>query len=196
MVASPRTGPARPRGDAVVSRVLDLTLQELARVGFERLSIPEVAALAGVNKTSIYRRWPTKGDLVRAALSQSMEHIRDVPDTGSLRGDLLALVRVVAGFVRSPRGMGVLRTVFADGDHPEVRALAASMWQEAGGDLPRQVIERALRRGELPAGADIELLLFTLAGAVLHRVFVERAEADESYAGRLVDLVLYGAMRR
>lgn len=177
-------------------RVLDLTLQQLAQVGFERLSVPEVAALAGVNKTSVYRRWPTKAELVRAALAHSMAHVRDIPDTGALRTDLIALVGVVAAFVTSARGMGVVRTVFADGDTPEVRAMAASMWQEAGGEIPGHIIERAVLRGELPAGADVELLLFTLAGALLHRVFIERADADEAFAGRLVDLVLYGAVRR
>lgn len=177
-------------------RVLDITLQQLAQVGFERLSIPEVAALAGLNKTSVYRRWPTKSDLVRAAISHSMDHVRDIPDTGSLRTDLIALVQNVAAFLTSARGIGVLRTVFVDGDNPEVRALSALMWQEAGGDVPRLVIERAVRRGELSEGADVELLLFTLAGALLHRVFVERADADEAFAGRLVDLVLHGAVHR
>jgi AcrR family transcriptional regulator len=177
--------------------VLEITLQQLAQVGFERLSIPEVAALAGVNKTSVYRRWPTKSELVRAAISLSMDdHVRDIPDTGSLRGDLMALVENVAAFITSPRGLGVLRTVFVDGDNPEVRALSALMWQEAGGDMPRLVIERAVHRGELPADADFQMLLFTLAGAILHRVFVERAEADEAFAGRLVDLVLHGALPR
>ncbi|HSN96918.1 MAG TPA: TetR/AcrR family transcriptional regulator [Candidatus Nanopelagicales bacterium] len=197
--ARPRPRPGRPprdRGEAMVRRVLDLTLQQLAQVGLERLSVPEIADLAGVNKTSIFRRWPTKVELVRAALAHSMGHVRDIPDTGSLRTDLITLAGVVADFITSPRGMGVVRTAFADRDTPEMRALAASMWQEAGGDVPRLVIERAMRRGELPEGADIELLLFTLAGAVLHRVFVEHAQADAGFAGRLVDLLLHGAVRR
>lgn len=195
VVASSGSDGRRRRGEAVVRRVLDVTLQQLALVGLERLSIPEVAALSGVNKTSIYRRWPTKTDLVRAALQHSMEHVRDVPDTGALRTDLLALVKLVATFVTSVRGMGVVRTVFVDGDAREMRHLATSMWQEAGGDLPRVVIERAVRRGELPENADFELLLFTLAGAILHRVFVERRHVDDDFAMRLVNLVLDGAGR-
>lgn len=199
VVASSRPGQAhepRRRGDVVVRRVLDITLQQLAEVGFERLSIPEIAALAGLNKTSVYRRWPTKADLVRAAISQSMAQSQDVPDTGSLRTDLIALVQSVAAFITSARGVGVVRTVIADGDNPEVRALSALMWQEAGGDFPRQIIERAMRRGELPVDADVQLLLFTLAGAILHRVFVEHADPDEAFAGRLVALVLHGAIPR
>lgn len=196
MIASSGSGAPRQRGEAVVRRVLDLTLQQLAQVGLERLSIPELAKLAGVNKTSIYRRWPNKADLVRAALQHSMEHVRDVPDTGVLATDLVALIKIVGAFITSARGMGVVRTVFVDGDTVEMRAMAASMWQEAGGDMPRVVIERAVRRGELPETADFELLLFTLAGAVVHRVFIERREVDDDFAGRLVNLVLYGAARQ
>ena len=65
--------------------------EELARDGFERLSVPAVAEAAGLNKTSVYRRWPTKADLVRAALTSSMGHDAPTVDTGTLRGDLLAL---------------------------------------------------------------------------------------------------------
>lgn len=196
MAASSGTGERRRRGEAVVHRVLDVTLQQLALVGLERLSIPELAELVGVNKTSIYRRWPTKTELVRAALEHSMEHVREVPDTGALATDLVALIQIVGGFITSARGMGVVRTVFVDGDTVEMRILAASMWQRAGGDVPRVMIERAVCRGELPATADVELLLFTIAGAILHRVFVERREVDDDFATRLVKLVLYGAASR
>jgi AcrR family transcriptional regulator len=184
------------RGEAMVHRVLEVTLQQLAEVGFERLSIPEVAELAGVNKTSIYRRWVTKADLVQAALGHSMGHLRDLPDTGQLATDLEAMVKIVRDFVTSPRGMGVVRTVFADGELVGLPQLAKSMWPEAMQALPRVVIERAVCRGELPASADIEMLLFTLAGAILHRIFVERRDVDDDFARRLVKMVLYGTLER
>lgn len=188
-----RGTPSRRRGDAVVRRVLDEALKELARGGLERLSVPEVAARAGVNKTSVYRRWPTKQHLVRAALAHSMEHVRDVPDTGSLAGDLAALAGRVADFITSPKGMAVVRTVFADGRSAGLKAQVSTLWQEGGADLPRVVIERAVARGELSAGADAELLLFTIAGALLHRVFIERAGVDAAWLERLVRLVTHGA---
>lgn len=184
------------RGEAMVRRVLDATLQQLAAVGFERLSIPEVAELAGVNKTSIYRRWPTKVALVQAALGHSMDHLRELPDTGSLRGDLIGLVKIVRDFVTSPRAMGVVRTAFVDGESAGLPTMATSILPEGAQALPILVIERAIRRGELPADADFELLLFTLAGAILHRVFVERREVDDDYAQRLVQLILLGAVQR
>lgn len=179
-----------------MQRVLEVTLNELGRVGLERLSVPEVAARAGLNKTSVYRRWPTKEALVRAALDQSMKHLEPAPDTGTLPGDLVTLATLVAGFLGSPHGLGVVRTVFADGDSPQARALAKAMWKQRGPLTPWTVIERAVARGELDRRTDPELLLFTIAGAVLHRTFVERRPADEAWARRLVAMLTRGVGRR
>jgi AcrR family transcriptional regulator len=186
----------QPRGDLVVRRVFEVTIAELARVGLGQLSVPEIARLAGVNKTSIYRRWPTKDALVTAALDASMEHARDVPDTGSFRGDLSALLARVVEFVRSPRGGALLRTVFLDGDDGSLRAVAATAWADAAGTSPMELVARAIARGELAPTTDVELLLFTAAGAVLHRVFVERAPADAAWVERLLDLLLGGVRAR
>ena len=180
----------------VVRRVLDVTLQRLGQVGFEGLSIPEVAELSGVNKTSIYRRWSTKTELVHAALAHAMGHVREIPNTGALRTDLIALVSIVGQFIMSDQGMGMVRTVFADGDRLGMHAMATSIWQGLGESALRGVIERAVSRGELSADTDGALLLFTLAGAILHRVFVERRQISDDFAAQLVNLVLDGALRR
>lgn len=185
----------QPRGQKVVDRVLDETLRQLARAGVEGLRVPEVAERAGVNKTSVYRRWPTREALVRAALEYSMQHTAEVESTGTLEGDLLELLRTVARFVASPEGLGTVRTVFADGGST-LGALARRRWASAGREAPLRALEQARERGELPADADGELLLFTLAGALLHRVFVERAAVDEAWLQRLVRLGLYGVLGR
>jgi AcrR family transcriptional regulator len=189
-------GQRKQRGEPVVRKVLAVTLEQLAVHGFERLSVPEVAALAGLNKTSVYRRWPTKGDLVRDALGTSMGHAREVPDTGDLRSDLLELARVAVGFVESPQGMGVLRTLFAEGANPEVRELAGAMLRQQDTEGPRRVFKRAIARGELPEDTDVRLLLTTIAGALMHRLFVEQQRVTEAFLQRLIDLVLLGAKKR
>ena len=176
----------------MVRRVLEVTLEQLAAQGFERLSVPEVAALVGLNKTSVYRRWPTKADLVRDALSTSMGHAAEVPDTGDLRADLLALARTAVAFVESPQGMAVLRTLFAEGANPEVRRLAASMLRHQEAVGPRLVLKRAIARGALPRGADVKLVLTTVAGALMHRIFVEQVRVTDAFLERLIDLVLVG----
>lgn len=198
MAAAVRGKPARapqPRGDAFVRVVLETTLAQLAEVGFERLSIPAIAELAGVNKTSVYRRWPSKSELVHDALAVAMRHVDAAPDTGELRGDLLALARTVAEFVQSPVGAGILRVLLAEGASPEVRALASAAYRDADQRIPRAAITRAVARGELAESVDPRVLLFTIAGAIVHRVFIERGRATQPFLEQVVDLVLYGATR-
>jgi AcrR family transcriptional regulator len=192
---SMKTPTPKPRGLEVTKRVLEATLVELGRAGLARLSLPRVAELAGINKTSLYRRWPTKQALVKAALMLAVPGGADgePPDHGSLAQDLVALVGALAAFLTSPAGMGLFRAVLADGDSAQARRLANSMWNESARKAPRLVVERAIERGELRPDADPELLLYTLAGAVLHRTFVERKRADRRWAEGLVRLICNGA---
>src|SRR5262245_26513815 len=81
------------RASRVVRDVLQATREELDRAGYAELSVESVAALAGVNKTTIYRRWPTKSELVVAAIKEYFDQSQDFPDTGVLRSDLLEYVR-------------------------------------------------------------------------------------------------------
>jgi AcrR family transcriptional regulator len=188
-----RNQETRRRGAPVVRKVLEVTLEQLAMVGFERLSVPKVATLAGVNKTSVYRRWPTKSELVRAALTLSMEHTLVAPETGDIRSELIGLARLAGDFIESPSGMGVLRMLFAESANPGVRELAASMFHQKEIEIPLKVINRSISRGELPKDINAELIMFTVAGALMHRVFVEQSSISDDYLQRLIDLVLFGA---
>lgn len=189
VVTSP--APRARRGAPVVARVLEVTLEELARVGLHRLSVPAVSARAGLHKTSVYRRWPTKRALVAAALAQAMGHGAPLPDTGSLHGDMRAFVRSAVAFADSPVGRGVLRTLLAEGTDPEARALVAALrrGREAG---PRALFVRAVARGELAAGADVRMAATAVAGAITHRLFVEQARITPAFVDRLVAWVAAG----
>ncbi len=186
----------QPRGEAFVHVVLEVTLAQLAQVGFARLSIPEIAAVAGVNKTSIYRRWVDKAALVRDALGTAMSHADKVPETGNLRQDLIALARTVGEFTQSQVGLAVVRVLLAEGGNPEVRLLANAAYQEAGRRGPWEVLARAGKRSELKKHIDPSLVLFTIAGAIMHRVFVEQRDVPDEFLEQLVDLVLFGAAAR
>src|SRR5438105_12835542 len=97
------------RSARVVASILAATVAELARSGYASFRIDEVAARAGVNKTTIYRRWPTKAELVRAALMAS-DDPGPPPSTGAVRSDLLALLRAtIARIESSPEKLGILR---------------------------------------------------------------------------------------
>lgn len=184
------------RGEPVVQAVFAITLEQLAARGFERLSLPDIAEAAGLNKTSLYRRWPTKGELVRDALTASMTPPHDVPDTGDLRSDLLAMTRTAVAFVESPQGMAVHRMLLAESANPEVRMLAATIFRQKEGRGARLILKRAIRRGELPRDVDTRLILTTIAGALLHRTFVEHQPVTGRFLEGLVDLILSGVRRR
>jgi len=185
----------KQRGEPVVRRVLEVTLEQLAAHGYERLSVPEVATLAGLNKTSVYRRWPTKADLVREALGASMGNAAQALESGDLRADLLTLARTAVAFVESPLGLAVLRTLLAEGANPEVKGLAASMIQQQGAQGPGAIFERAVARGELAHSTDVKLVLTTVAGAIMHRILIEQSSVTEDFLTRLIDLVIFGLRR-
>jgi AcrR family transcriptional regulator len=183
----------KPRGSPFVRTVHEAVIAQLAAVGFERLSIPDVAVQAGVNKTSIYRRWPTKADLVRAALEAFMGSGGTPVSTGELRSDLIATAGRAAAFVQSQLGTAALRMLLAEGANPEVRGLAASMLRRQEADGPRELFDLAISQGELPPDADVPLILSTVAGALMHRAFIEHKQLTDTYIQRLVDLILHGA---
>jgi AcrR family transcriptional regulator len=191
---TPKKAPVmQPRGEEFVQIVLETTLLHLAEVGFERLSIPQIADISGVNKTSIYRRWPSKVELVRDTFSVAMQHAEQVPNTGALRSDLLELAQGLAAFMQSPLGTAIVRIMMAEGANPELRALAQNTYQEGRKQGPFLVLQRAIERGELKTEIDPAMVLFTVAGAIIHRVFVEHGVASNDYLSKVVDLILLGA---
>lgn len=180
----------------MVERVLEVTLAELGAVGFEGLSVERVARRAGLNKTSVYRRWPTREALVAAALGGVAARLTPVVVEGaSLKEELLTLAQGVARLLETPEGRALVRAGMAEQSAARVAALAAT-GLSAGAKTPgRALAARARRRGEW-RGVDADLLVFTLVGAVLHRVMLERAPVKKAWLTKLVELLLYGAAER
>ncbi len=188
--SSLRTGAVSPRrrGAPVVERVLEVALEELARQGYHRLSVPVVAERAGLHKTSVYRRWPTKGALVGAALERAMGHEAPLPDTGALHTDMLAFSLAAAAWADSPVGRGVTKSLLTDGDDPDVRALVARLMR-ARASGPRALFARAIARGELDEKADVGMAMSVIAGVLSHRIFVEHQPITPTFVKRLIRLV-------
>lgn len=195
-IPSQKKADPQPRGDAFVRLVLEAALLQLAEVGFERLSIPEIATKVGVNKTSIYRRWPTKTELIQEALKDAMGHADSLPDTGGLRGDLLALAETVAAFMQSTIGKAVVKILLAESGNPAVRELAQMAYGDTAKHGPWLILSRAEKRGDLKDGLEPSLILFAIAGAIIHRLFIEKRESNEEFLTQLVDLVLSGAVAK
>ncbi|NYI08213.1 TetR/AcrR family transcriptional regulator [Allostreptomyces psammosilenae] len=185
-----------PAGAAVLrpeltSSIRDAVLAELAECGYARLSMEGVARRAGVGKSALYRRWPSKQEMVVAAVAELSVPMAKVPGTGSLRGDVLAVLRAVAEWLAEPRIGGILSDLVAEaGRTPALaRALAVSV-----GDPRRAhgaaLLERAVERGELAADVDRELALDLLGALVYWRMVVRRAPVEEGYFERAADAVL------
>jgi AcrR family transcriptional regulator len=183
--------PPQLRGPRLVAKIIEATLEELSRVGYGALSMESVAALAAVNKTTLYRRWPTKSDLARAALHSIADENLRFEDHGSLREDLLGVLQKHLRFASTPRGRSLIRMVHAEGGDQEVAALACSIRERKESDSA-EVLARAVARGELPQGTDPRLVFGTLIGAINH-MLTFHGPPGERHIERLVDLVLTGA---
>jgi AcrR family transcriptional regulator len=188
--------PAKPplvRGEAVVQRVLEAALQELAQVGYRAFRIEEVALRADVNKTTVYRRWPLKADLVRDALAASSADKFVAPQTGALRSDLLALVRMFLEQATTPMGRSLMRMLAAEASDPELIDISRSL-RARHEVMPQALLAAAVARGELAPDADHMVILHALIGAIHHRLFLMNEPVTEAFLTGLVDLLLLGAL--
>jgi AcrR family transcriptional regulator len=181
------------RGKQLVAKVMAATIAEMARVGAEGLSIEDVAARADVNKTTIYRRWPTPHVLARQAMLCASEISSAPIDTGSLRGDLSEWAHEFRRIATSPDMQTIIRMRFGAPARGRMSALTTDL-EEKKHARSRAILRRAVKRGELPRGADTELLHDVVLGALLYLVVFSRKHSDVKRLERAVRLILDGAL--
>ena len=188
-----RRGRGRPAGgsDAVVHAILRTTLEQLGRRGYAALSIDQVATAAEVNKTTIYRRWPTKGELVVAAVVACREAQPRFVPTGQLRDDLLSLLRNKARTISTPRQRAISSAI--NTLDPSISAALLQELRRRRYTMPRDVVEAAVARGELPAETDTEFLTQLLLAPIFYRSLVLRETVPDDLIVRTIDTVLAGA---
>jgi AcrR family transcriptional regulator len=185
--------PARRTGGRsarVRAAVIDATLSALLEHGLDDLSIAEVAQRAGVHATTIYRRWGSRSNLALDAVLSGTEAEIPTPDTGSLRGDLLAVSRGISVFLHTPLGELLVRIALRR-DLPEYEEARAGYWLErfrTGAAL----FERARARGELRREVDPILAMEALVGPLYVRMLMTGEPLDDALLVRCVDLVLDG----
>jgi AcrR family transcriptional regulator len=171
--------------------ILDATLAGVAEVGYDRLSMDEVASRAGVGKAAIYRRWPTKAVVVADAIAHWRRRLGPVepPNTGSLRGDIDALVESMPDLDDGDSQM--IRVVVGVATAAMHNPVLAAALDELVLSTPRQVVravlDHAVARREIPAGRDLSLIpdvalglnvLRVIAGRPIDRVYVRRVLED------------------
>jgi len=184
----------RPRSRQAEAAILKATRELLAEQGLTAMSVEEVASRAGVGKASIYRRWPNKAALALDAFVG--DYLAGIPvrDTGTLRGDLLASARDWIRLVtKTPAGRtlaGLLAETLAD-------PVLAKDWREVVlhrmRDDRRAIISRAVARGEVPGGADPDLILDLFYGALYHRFINGHLPLSQSFARALATAVAVAA---
>jgi AcrR family transcriptional regulator len=176
----------------VRSAVLSATLEVLVETGYDGMNIDAVAARAGVHKTTVYRRWPTKAALVAAAAADRSEQLVPVPDTGSLVGDLTALARSIADNLSSELGAGLARTIIAAAAaSDEVAQVNREFWAVRLA-LTETVVERAVARGEVRADVDARAVIETLIGPIYVRLLLTGEPLDASFVEEVAAIVARG----
>lgn len=175
----------RPRSVAADEAIRRAAIEVFAESGFEGLRVEAVAERAGVAKSTLYRRFPCKIDLVRHALDSSTDEL-PCPHTDSLVDDLVVLLqRLRDKFAADPMGRAVPALIEAAARHPELREVqrqAIAERRRAG--LAR--LAAAVGEGDLPDPTDIELLMDQLSGAVFYRSFVTGADLSDAVLRSLV----------
>jgi AcrR family transcriptional regulator len=180
----------RRRGAALEGAILEAVLAGLAETGYARLSVEQVAERAGASKASLYRRWPSKVELVMDAMYHMLPDAGSPPDTGSLRGDLLAVLRAVAERLAGPAGQalgGVLSDALGD---PEKARRVRSYARGSGQAGMREVVRRAVDRGEVDPAAVTERRLESGHAMLRHQFITRGVPIADDVIVEIVDEVM------
>jgi AcrR family transcriptional regulator len=195
--AQPEEPPAprrkgRPRDTRADERILAAAAELILTRGFDNMTVDEVAAKARAGKATVYRRWAGKEDLAFAALEQLYTTQLPIPDTGTLRGDLLAATRQALEFAGSETGRAYVRmTVGESLRDRRVGALYTSAF-EGQEKAVRQLFQRGIDRGELRPDFRMDVAANWLAGLMILYAIIERPMPSPDEAEELVDFVLEG----
>ena len=185
----------RPRSERSHQAIIAATNELLNERGFVDLTIDEVALRAKVSKTTIYRRWPTKGTLVFEAFSDQFLALQPIPSAGSLHEDLLAALRrfikVIKGTVMGRTLAGLVAEVQRD---PELAEVWRDRFVVRVRTHHRVMIDRAIERGELSDDVDAEVVLDLLYGAAYHRLLQSHLPLSDGFAQAVVDTVVAGLL--
>jgi AcrR family transcriptional regulator len=184
---------SRPGGRSARVRqsVLDATLTLLAERGLDRVTVADIAECAAVHETSIRRRWGTRENLICDALLNYSEVHLPIPDTGSLREDLIVFASELATYLTTPLGRALLYAMASAGEDSAIAEARSAFWQTRY-ELASAMIERAVARGELPATVDSRLALEALIAPLNFRALLTDEPPDGDFPRRVADLVLDG----
>ncbi|WP_327581482.1 TetR/AcrR family transcriptional regulator [Nonomuraea sp. NBC_00507] len=176
--------------------VIDATIAELSEVGYAALRVDAVAERAGVNKTTIYRRWGNKVGLVSAALIERRGQLVPPADTGSLRGDLIELLNEIRLGLSVPWVVALQREAGPrTAANADLYELLDRFWP-ARFKVSGVLFERARERGELPADTDPDFLLEMISGPLYFHWLMLGHPLEDDFLERVAGFILHGAQAR
>ena len=185
----------RPRDLSRDTAIEEAALCLFRKVGYERLSIDAIAHEAQVSKATIYRRWKNKAELMVAAVSHySFADTPDI-DTGTLRGDLVEILQDRIKILGGEDGQVLMGVMSAAKSDPELGALISREIAKNGGEIHRQIIDRAILRHEIPEGANFQTILEIVPPILTYRIFMTGESVDKKFVEHLVDDVLIPALK-
>jgi AcrR family transcriptional regulator len=187
----------RPRSEKARKAILQAAADLLLDQGGGQVSMDAVANRAGVSKATIYRWWPSKERLAMEALVEWSSATSPPRDTGSLRGDLLALVRPWVRNIRRRQFGRVIAALLAEAQSdPEFAAEYRRHFLEQRREPMQAAFARAIDRGEARADLDIDVALDLVYGALYHRLLQGHAPLTDRFAEQVVDLAVTGILAR
>jgi len=191
--AKPKLG--RKRDHTRDPEILEAALDVLAETGYDGMTIDMVAARAKAGKATLYRRWSSKGELVVDAVAcMKSVDLTTLPDTGTLRGDLVAMIRPhsIDDAQRKLKIMtGLLAMLSKD---PELSDTAMAAIMQPRVEANTILLRRAVERGEIPAGTDIETLAVVSQAMATYRVMILRKPVDRAFILSVIDGVILPAV--
>ncbi|MET9484722.1 TetR/AcrR family transcriptional regulator [Streptomyces sp. SID3212] len=191
MTTDPRISRRVPAGAAVLREdvtdaIRAAVFEELAAVGFARMSIEGIARRAGVGKTAVYRRWKSKLALVLDLLSVFAAQGLPAPATGSLYGDVRALLEVASHALRHPVASQVIPDLLVEAArHPEISDAIKTALLDGQQGIAAVIVREAVERGELPEGTDPDRALDLTVGPLYWRLVVVRNDLPKGYLDML-----------
>ena len=185
----------RPGGRSALVRaaVLAATVRELTEYGYTGMSAARIAERAGVNRTTIHRRWPDLEDLVAEALiERATDHI-PMPDTGTIHGDLRMLLREIASYIDTAETRSRIRTLVGDAARsPAISAVLRRIFTTRF-HQGEQVVARAVDRGELRGDIPAATIFAAFTGPLYVRLLITDQRLDDDFIDAVLDIGLRGA---
>lgn len=189
--------PGRRRDHSRDPEILDAAIEVLAEEGYDGMTMEMVATRAKAGKATLYRRWPSKGELVVEAVACMKTKDLDLdnlPDTGSLRGDLVAMVkpRTIEDAERKLQVMAGLMSVLSRS--PELAEAINAAIVEPRAEVNRRLLKRAIARGEIPADCDVEAIALIAPAMASYRLLVTQRPVDRDFLLSIIDGVVLPAV--